>query len=161
MAPTSAFSYITRALRQTAPHIVGALRLLAASYAPAELNEKGFSLYADFRPEAEGWGQRGEVRCSKILSLRKARREGDGDGSDGERTTSTVDSSAVASIVKMEELSSADADGGQQSRRAQGQGNEEERATKKPKQEASERDEFDAALDDDPFFDQFDLSTIP
>ncbi|KAI0940000.1 hypothetical protein AcV5_001224 [Taiwanofungus camphoratus] len=71
VAPTAAFSYMTRSLRQTAPHVIGALRLLAASYTPAELNKIGFSLYADFRPSVDGWGKHGEVRCSTILSLRK------------------------------------------------------------------------------------------
>ena len=28
-------------------------------------------MYADFRPEVSGWGGRGEVRCSKILGLRR------------------------------------------------------------------------------------------
>ncbi|RPD67196.1 hypothetical protein L227DRAFT_619426 [Lentinus tigrinus ALCF2SS1-6] len=157
VAPASAFSYITRALRQTAPHIVGALRLLAASYAPAELNEKGFFLYADFRPEADSWGQRGEVRCSKILSLVKACREDHGRGSDGNGSTSTADTS-VAGIVKMEDSAFAD---GEQAGQAQGQVQEQPPAAKKFKLEASERDEFDAALDDEPFFDEFDLSTIP
>ncbi|RDX55584.1 hypothetical protein OH76DRAFT_751615 [Lentinus brumalis] len=160
VAPTSAFSYITRALRQTAPHIVGALRLLAASYGPAELNEKGFSLYADFRPETDGWGQRGEVHCSKILSLRKAPREdeGEGEGPQMDRTASIADR-PVAGIVKMEDLASADEK--QRADEAQGQEQEPHPAAKKPKIEAPERDEFDAALDDEPFFDEFDLSSIP
>ncbi|KAH0839871.1 hypothetical protein J3R83DRAFT_822 [Lanmaoa asiatica] len=71
--PSTAFSYISRAFRQTTPHIIGALRLLAESYPPQELNKVGFSLYADFRPTVDGWGERGEVRCEHILSLRKKR----------------------------------------------------------------------------------------
>ena len=73
--PSAAFSYISRAFRQTTPYIVGALRLLAESYLPQELNKVGFSLYADFRPTVDGWGKRGEVRCERILSLRKEERE--------------------------------------------------------------------------------------
>lgn len=69
--PSTAFSYISRAFRQTTPYIIGALRLLAESYPPNELNKVGFSLYADFRPTVDGWGKRGEVRCECILSLRK------------------------------------------------------------------------------------------
>lgn len=69
--PSTAFSYISRAFRQTTPYIVGALRLLAESYPPQELNRVGFSLYAEFRPTVDGWGKRGEVRCERILSLRK------------------------------------------------------------------------------------------
>jgi len=69
--PSTAFSYISRALRQTTSHIIGALRLLANSYGSQELNEKGFGLYAEFRPDVEGWGGRGELRCDKILALRR------------------------------------------------------------------------------------------
>ena len=46
VAPASAYAYVARALRQTAPAVLGALRLLAASFAPAELNARGFALYA-------------------------------------------------------------------------------------------------------------------
>lgn len=69
--PGTAFSYVSRSFRQTTPHVLGSLRLLAESYPPKELNEKGYSLYADFRPVVDGWGKRGEVQCARILSLRK------------------------------------------------------------------------------------------
>ena len=69
--PSTAYSYISRAFRQTAPYIIGALRLLAESFPLPELNNKGFALYAEFRPDVDGWGKRGEVRCERILSLRK------------------------------------------------------------------------------------------
>ena len=66
-------------MRQTTPNIVGAMRLLAGSYEPEELNRIGFSLYCDFRPEIEpgknGWGKRGKVSCETILKLRKERAE--------------------------------------------------------------------------------------
>lgn len=62
-------------MKQTTPYVVGAMRLLAGSYEPEELNRKGFSLYCDFRPEIEpgrsGWGKRGKVPCEVILRLRK------------------------------------------------------------------------------------------
>ncbi|KAL0949467.1 hypothetical protein HGRIS_009520 [Hohenbuehelia grisea] len=59
-------------MRQTTPHIMGALRLLADSAgSPTALNNDAWSLYADFRPEVSGWGGRGEVRCERILSLRR------------------------------------------------------------------------------------------
>jgi len=71
-APRAAYSYITRALRQTAPAVLGAMRLLAESYDdPVELNRVGFSLYADFRPDVNGWGKRGELKCETLLGLRK------------------------------------------------------------------------------------------
>jgi hypothetical protein len=70
--PGAAYSYITRALRQTAPAVLGAMRLLAESYSdPVELNRMGFALYADFRPDVDGWGKRGELRCETLLGLRK------------------------------------------------------------------------------------------
>lgn len=68
--PSAAFSYISRAFRQTTPHMIGALRLLAESFSPQEINEKGWGLYCEFRPASEGWGQRAEVRCETILNLR-------------------------------------------------------------------------------------------
>jgi hypothetical protein len=54
---------------------MGALRLLAESYTPEELNGKAWALYAQFRPEANEWGKRSEVSCDKILALRKKRAE--------------------------------------------------------------------------------------
>ena len=70
--PGAAFGYITRALRQTAPAVLGAMRLLAESYDdPVELNRMGFTLYASFRPEVSGWGKRGELKCETLLGLRK------------------------------------------------------------------------------------------
>jgi len=69
--PKSAFDYITRSFRQTSPFVMGALKLLADSYSPTELNKKAWSLYAEFRPEVNEWGKRSEVHCSKILDLRK------------------------------------------------------------------------------------------
>lgn len=70
--PSTAFAYISRSFRQTVPHIVGAMRLVANTYTPDELNKKGFALYAEFRPEVDGWGKRAEVTCKRILSMRKA-----------------------------------------------------------------------------------------
>jgi hypothetical protein len=64
-------------MKQTTPYVVGAMRLLAESYEPEELNRNGFSLYCDFRPKIEpgesGWGKRGKVPCEDILKLRKER----------------------------------------------------------------------------------------
>jgi hypothetical protein len=76
-APGAAFGYITRALRQTAPAVLGAMRLLAESYDdPMELNRMGFSLYVDFRPDVNGWGARGELKCETLLGLRKGQSRG-------------------------------------------------------------------------------------
>ncbi|KAK0191044.1 hypothetical protein F5146DRAFT_931348 [Armillaria mellea] len=68
--PSSPFSYISRSFRQTTPHIIGALRLLAESFTPKELNNKGWTLYTEFRPSVNGWGERSEVKCETILNLR-------------------------------------------------------------------------------------------
>ena len=82
--PGAAYGYITRALRQTAPAVLGAMRLLAESYSdPMELNRVGFALYADFRPEVTGWGKRGELKCEVLLALRKKQKAGLGDSSIG------------------------------------------------------------------------------
>ncbi|EJD01102.1 uncharacterized protein FOMMEDRAFT_90098 [Fomitiporia mediterranea MF3/22] len=88
--PASAFSYISRAFRQTLPFVAGAMRKLADSFPPAELNEKGFGLYAEFRPDVGGWGQRAEIRCSNVLGLRKVRDKASSDmngksGGNGEK----------------------------------------------------------------------------
>ncbi|KAI0081739.1 hypothetical protein K474DRAFT_1635035 [Panus rudis PR-1116 ss-1] len=96
VSPTAAFSYVKRSLQQNAPYIVGALRLLAQSYPPQMLNERGFSLYADFRPDVDGWGKRGEVRCKTILSLRRPNTPG------SSASTDAVDKS-VDSLVKVEQ----------------------------------------------------------
>lgn len=69
--PALAFSYICRAFRQTTPHIIGALKLLADSHTAQELNLKAWSLYAEFRPEVNEWGKRSQVNCKTILDLRK------------------------------------------------------------------------------------------
>jgi hypothetical protein len=50
---------------------MGSLRLLADSFPPSELNKKGFSLYAEFRPEVNGWGKKGTLHLKNILQLRK------------------------------------------------------------------------------------------
>jgi hypothetical protein len=69
--PSAAFQYITRSFRQTTSFVIGALKLLADSYPSQELNEKAWALYTEFRPEVNEWGKRSEIRCSRILDLRK------------------------------------------------------------------------------------------
>lgn len=97
-APGAAYSYITRALRQTAPAVLGAMRLLAESYGdPMELNRVGFALYTDFRPKVTGWGERGELRCEVLLALRKRQTEGLG-GSQISRTSVVTGVTGVDSV---------------------------------------------------------------
>ncbi|KAG6821636.1 hypothetical protein H0H93_000145 [Arthromyces matolae] len=68
--PSDAFSYVSRAFRQTTPHISGALKLLADSFKVEEINSRAWGLYADFRPSVDRWGARSEVKYSTILDLR-------------------------------------------------------------------------------------------
>ena len=61
-----------RSFRQTLPHVIGAMRLLASSIPePQKLNREAFGLYAEFRPDVMGWGKKAEMRLEKILDLRK------------------------------------------------------------------------------------------
>lgn len=146
VAPSSAFSYITRALRQTAPYVLGALRLLAGSYTPAQLNLVGFSLYADFRPDVQGWGGRAEVRCTTILGLRNK-----GVKEDGETPLGNLQD-----VVKTEPLVDAE---------LEGEGEVAKPGSEEPpnkKQHIAAIDEYEAALDD-PIFDaaELNLDAIP
>ncbi|EJU06185.1 hypothetical protein DACRYDRAFT_103131 [Dacryopinax primogenitus] len=68
--PVAAFGYIHRAMRQTLPYVMGAMRLLSLSFTPETLNNRGYGLYCEFRPSVEGWGKRAEMRISDILGLR-------------------------------------------------------------------------------------------
>lgn len=69
--PHSAFNYIKKAFAQQMGATIGAMRLLAESFPPAELNGKGFGLYCAFRPEVGGWGEKAEMRLETILRLRR------------------------------------------------------------------------------------------
>ncbi|KZT12484.1 uncharacterized protein LAESUDRAFT_668161, partial [Laetiporus sulphureus 93-53] len=144
VAPTSPFSYIKRSLRQTAPHVLGALRLLAASYTPAELNRKGYALYADLRPDVDGWGKRGDVRCSTILGLRNV----GGLTADVKKKLSD----GVQDLVKVEPVSE-DKLGAQVNLPAP---EVEDRPSKK--QNSMSLEEYEAALDADHTFDDVDLN---
>ncbi|KZO97951.1 hypothetical protein CALVIDRAFT_48600 [Calocera viscosa TUFC12733] len=68
--PATAYGYIHRAMRQTLPYVMGAMRLLSQSFTPETLNNRGYALYCEFRPSVEGWGKRAEMRISDILALR-------------------------------------------------------------------------------------------
>jgi len=145
--PGTAFSYISRAFRQTTSHVIGALRLLANSYGPQELNEKGFGLYAEFRPSVEGWGGRGELRCDKILALRRKATPGEiKPGAmpiDGEGQSSTP-------VLRVENAHETGVD------RADNFAEQEEPDRKKLRGLSLE--EYEAALDQDTTFDEVDLN---
>ncbi|KAJ7094686.1 hypothetical protein B0H15DRAFT_929316 [Mycena belliarum] len=125
--PSTAFSYISRALRQTTPHVVGALRLLAESFTAPEINAKAWSLYADFRPENVGWGDRAEVKCETILNLRKK--------------TGTIEPAAKADSV-IERTAAAQV---------------EDPKPPEKKSRTLTLEEYEAALDNDSTFDDIDL----
>ncbi|EIW71720.1 hypothetical protein TREMEDRAFT_28164 [Tremella mesenterica DSM 1558] len=66
--PSQAYLYISRAFKEYTSHVIGALRLLADSWTPDELNRMGLSMYNAFKPDVEKWGQRGTLECAKILN---------------------------------------------------------------------------------------------
>lgn len=137
--PSTAFSYISRSLRQTTPHVIGAMRLLANSYNPQQLNRDGFSLYAEFRPTVEEWGGRGELRCDKILALRRKIGK-QGAGSDQEVTNGESEATSQT-FVKVENVEGA------ASSSAEIEGKEDEPDTKRTRGLSLE--EYEAALDQD------------
>jgi hypothetical protein len=143
--PSTAFSYISRAFRQTTPHVIGALRLLAASFSPQEINAKAWALYADFRPEVDGWGKRGLVTCEGILALRGA-----GASAGGERDSLVVPRDVMTDVVKFENVDRGDHVGGVEEVDGQSE-------HKKPRGLSLE--EYEAALDADTTFDDIDLET--
>jgi hypothetical protein len=139
--PSTAFSYISRAFRQTTPYVIGALRLLAESFPPQELNNKGFGLYAEFRPDVDGWGKRGEVRCEQILSLRKKDR------------STAAETAVKGEVVKLEV--------NHDSRAAEGPGGIQSSTSEGPEQKKARTmtlEEYEAALDQDDTFDDVDLN---
>lgn len=117
------------------PHVLGALRLLAASYAPSELNISGFALYADFRPEVKEWGERGRLGCERILGQRKRHAD------------SATEGTAIPNIK-------VEGEGGE------GDGQVQDHESKRLKIE--EEDEYDAVLEDDPIpFEDLDALAVP
>ncbi|KAG0709713.1 hypothetical protein DFH29DRAFT_885492 [Suillus ampliporus] len=138
--PSTAFSYISRAFRQTAPYVIGALRLLAESFPPPELNTKGFGLYAEFRPDVDGWGKRGEVRCERILSLRKKDR------------STIAETIAKGEVVKLEvDRGLRAAEGADETQSGTSEGPEHKKAR------TMTLEEYEAALDHDTTFDDIEL----
>lgn len=144
--PSAAFSYISRSLRQTTPHIIGALRLLAGSFGPQEINGKAWNLYADFRPSVDGWGKRAEVRCETILGLRKK-------GTENKQATE-FEEVDTKELVQYETVNDEahDEDG----RLSNPNEQEDEPERKRPRSLALE--EYEAALDEE--FNGIDFSSI-
>ncbi len=63
-------AYVEKALGEHLPAVRQAMRELAGSVEPAELNRTGFRLYEHFRPEVppgtKGWGAKGVLELSRI-----------------------------------------------------------------------------------------------
>lgn len=107
----------------------------------------GFALYADFRPDVQGWGVRAEVRCATILGLRNK---------DVKKEVEEVPPANVQGVVKTEPVVDAE---------LEGEGEVAKSGSEEPpnkKQHIAAIDEYEAALDD-PFFDaaELDLAEIP
>jgi hypothetical protein len=131
--PTTAYTYITNSLRQTTPFVIGELRLLAQSYEPNELNRKGFALYADFRPDVAG-GQKGWGKRGEVKcqTILSLKRKGS--------VVAPASNFKFEDVVRTEDLL-------------------KQPDTKKPRLLTPE--ECEAALDEDPGFDDIDLANIP
>lgn len=138
--PNTAFTYIKNSFRQTTPFIVGALRLLANSFTPQEINERGWGLYTQFRPTSEGWGHRSEVRCATILALRQAPSVAD----EGHNGAENSGEQKATDVVKFEPVPDGEDDAGEgrESKRAKG---------------GMTLEEYEATLDEDHTFDDVSL----
>lgn len=142
VSPSTAFSYLQRSLRQQLGAVIGALRLLAESFEPKELNEKGYGLYCEFRPESEGgvkgWGQKADMRLETILGLRKGvgeeERKGESEEGEGEEV--------LDGFGEGEEGGADEDDGAPPGRKRQ-------KVEPEPDGESGDKDEFDLALEDD------------
>lgn len=136
--PSTAFSYISRAFRQTTPHVIGSLRLLAGSFTANEINSKAWSLYADFRPTADEWGKRSEVKCSTILALRK------------KDATPSADPSNLTEVVKCAPFSFD----------STGATGHEEQEPQPKRFKTLTLEEYEAALDQDFAYNELDFAVL-
>ncbi|KAL1412956.1 hypothetical protein Q8F55_000705 [Vanrija albida] len=85
--PSVAFLYITRALKDHTGAVLGAMRLVAESYEPDELDVVALHLYSEFKPDVVEWGQRGSVSVAGILEQVKAPVVAVGEGAGSEEST--------------------------------------------------------------------------
>ena len=78
MDPQAVQRYLEKKFGGELEAMTQALRELAASFGPDELNETAFRLYEAFRPAipagARGWGAAGELDRARITRLKKPRR---------------------------------------------------------------------------------------
>lgn len=145
--PQTAFAYHKRSFHQQLGAVIGSLRLLAESYPPDELNEKGYGMYLNFRPETDGWGKKAEMKMSAILDLRKAmvETEQEPEGNPGQvKVEETTKSEVKEEDPKVQEDIA--------------EVRSEEPPTKRPKLEKeASPNPYDLAFDDD----DFDFDAIP
>jgi len=107
---------------------------LAESYSSQEINDKAWALYCDFRPLREGWGERSEVRCDKILGLRNVPNDDAGAAASNQKPGDLIQYEAAAAEKSVEDYGVI---------------------SKKPK--AMTLEEYEAALDEDHTFDDVNL----
>jgi hypothetical protein len=100
-----------------------------------EVNVKGWGLYAEFRPDVEGWGGRGEVTCRKILELRKK------GGTIQDSKEETTDGVVKFEVVDEAGIKGTRSEDGPETKKARGMTLEE----------------YEAALDQDSTFDGIDI----
>ncbi|OCF38828.1 hypothetical protein I317_07370 [Kwoniella heveanensis CBS 569] len=79
VGPGQAYLYITKAFKDYTPHVMGAMKLVADSYEPDELNRLGIHMYNEFKPDVAEWGQRGTLELVKVLDQIKNPIEADAD----------------------------------------------------------------------------------
>ncbi len=148
--PHTAFAYVRKNLAQQLGATIGAMRLLAESFAPQELNRKAFGLYYDFRPEVDGWGAKGEMKLEAILDLRrhlthqgeeKLKEEGDGQAGDAIKVEGEDDHGNKQ--AKLDGWVDVKTEGGEEAKPELDKGESE--------------DEFDKLLEDD----DLDVSGLP
>jgi hypothetical protein len=75
--PASVERYLGQKFGAALPEVEAAMRELAAAVPPKRLEETGFALYEQFRPEipegVRGWGAKGRLDPSRIRALAKPR----------------------------------------------------------------------------------------
>ncbi|WWC93028.1 uncharacterized protein L201_007992 [Kwoniella dendrophila CBS 6074] len=72
VGPGQAYLYITKAFKDYTPHVMGALKLVADSYDPQELNRMAGHMYNEFKPDVVEWGQKGTLELAKVLDQVKS-----------------------------------------------------------------------------------------
>lgn len=150
--PGRAFSYINKSFAQQTGATMGALRCLAESFPPQELNKKAFALYAQFRPDTGGqWGAKGVVHLRSVLDLRRFLTHKD-DVKQEEKADAVVKAEGSRDGVKEEDAPDVKP-------AIEQEGGSDPKVGAPVKKEADEaEDEFDAYLDND---DLGDLSALP